>query len=85
MIVSNVNMETQYRLRHSVVGFIESARQVVTIPAGAIVTIKSNVLPPTGLCMVVWDGKLVEAYRMDIEQNGAVISENESVGLKHPI
>jgi hypothetical protein len=30
--------------------------------------------------MVVWDGKLVEAYRMDIEQNGAVVSENESVG-----
>jgi hypothetical protein len=68
-----------------VVGFIESTKQIVTIPAGAIVTIRSNMLPPTGLCMVVWDGKLIEAYRIDIEQNGAVVSENESVGSKRPI
>ena len=78
-------MDTRYRLRDSVIGFIESAKQVVTIPAGAIVSIKSNVLPPTGLCMVVWDGKLVEAYRMDIEQNAAVVSHSISIGSKHPI
>jgi hypothetical protein len=64
---------------------MESTKQIVTIPAGAIVTIRSNMLPPTGLCMVVWDGKLIEAYRMDIEQNGTIVSDNESVGLKHPI
>jgi hypothetical protein len=63
-----------------VIGFIESAKQIVAIPAGAIVTIKSNVLPPTGLCTVVWDGKVIEAYRRDIERNGEVVSHSDSVG-----
>jgi hypothetical protein len=68
-----------------VIGFIESAKRVVTIPAGAIVTARTAATPAPGLCTVVWDGKVIEAYRMDVERNGVVVSENKSVGSKHPI
>jgi hypothetical protein len=54
-------MITRYRLRDPVIGFIESAKQIVTIPAGAIVTARTAATPAPGLCTVVWDGKIIEA------------------------
>jgi hypothetical protein len=56
-----------------VIGFIESEKQIVTIPSGAIVTTHTAANPSPGLCTVVWDGKVIEAYRMDVERNGEVI------------
>jgi hypothetical protein len=73
-------METLYRLRHPVTGFIQSTKQIVTIPAGAIVTARATLTPSPALCSIVWEGEMIEAYRMDIEDNGDVVSENESVG-----
>jgi hypothetical protein len=72
-------MVTRYRLHDPVIGFIQSAKQVVTIPAGAIVTIAFRATPSPALCTVAWDGKLIEAYRMDVEQHGTVVSET-SIG-----
>jgi hypothetical protein len=73
-------MVTRYRLRQAVIGFIESTKEIVTIPAGAIVTIQTAGTPSPGLCTVVWDGRVIEAYRMDIEQNGTKVSRSDSVG-----
>ena len=72
-------MVTRYRLRHPVIGFIESAKRIVTIPAAAIVTARTAATPAPGLCTVVWDGKVVQAYRMDIEQNGILVRTGTSL------
>jgi len=68
-------MVTLYRLRLPVIGLIESAKQIVTVPAGADVTTHTAATPSPGLCTVVWDGRVIEAYRMDVERNGELISE----------
>ena len=78
-------MVTRYRLRRPVIGFIESAKQIVTIPAGATVTARTAATPVPGLCTVVWDEKVIEAYRMDVERNGIIVSESGGVGSKHLI
>ena len=68
-------MVTRYRLRHPVIGFSESVKQTVTIPAGAVVAIASRAAPSPGLSTIAWDGKLVEAYWMDLERHGTVLTE----------
>src|SRR5215469_8182746 len=78
------SMVTRYRLRQPVIGFIESAKQIVTIPAGAIVTPRTDANPSPGLCTVVWDGKVLEVYRRDIERNGEVVSHSNRVGVISP-
>ena len=77
-------MVTRYRLRQAVIGFIESAKQIVTIPAGAIVTARTAATPAPGLCTIVWDEKVIEAYRMDLDQHGIVLGDI-AVGSKHSI
>jgi hypothetical protein len=62
-----------------VIGFIESAKLIVTIPAGTVVTARTAVTPSPGLCTVVWDEKVIEAYRMDLDQHGIVV-EDAAVG-----
>jgi len=69
-----VSTATQYRLRHAVIGYIESENQVVTIPQGAVVSMASRG-PTVGLCLVAWQGKLIETFREDVERNGAVLKQ----------
>jgi hypothetical protein len=68
-----VSTATRYRLRRPVVGFIESENHIVTIPAGAIVSMASR--PSVGLCLVAWQGRLIETFREDVERNGAVLKQ----------
>ena len=76
-------MVTRYLLQRPVIGSIESAKQIVTIPAGATVTARNAATPVPGLCTVVWDEKVIEAYRMDLDQHGIVLTDT-AVGSKHP-
>jgi len=69
-----VSTATQYRLRHPVIGYIESENQVVAIPAGAIVSMASRGLS-VGLCLVAWQGKLIETFREDVKLHGAVLKQ----------
>jgi hypothetical protein len=69
-----VRMVTRYRLFHPVVGFIESENQVVTMPVGAIVNMASRG-PSVGLCLIAWQGKLIESFREDVERHGAVLKQ----------
>jgi len=73
-------MVAKYRLHRDTYGFIESAKQVVTIPTGAVVTLIVREATPFGLCTVAWEGKLIEAFREDLQRNGTMISENGIVG-----
>ena len=70
-------MVTRYLLQRPVIGSIESAKQIVTTPVGAILTARTAAIPSTGLCGVVWD------YRMDLDQHGIVLTDT-AVGSKHP-
>jgi hypothetical protein len=72
-------MVAKYRLHRDTYGFIESAKQVVTIPTGAIVTLTVREDTPVRLCTVAWDGKVLEAFREDVQRNGTMISQT-SVG-----
>ena len=69
-----VRMVTRYRLFHPVVGFIESENQVVTMPVGAIVNMASRG-PSVGLCLIAWQGKLIETFREDVERHGSVLKQ----------
>ena len=69
-------MATEYLLRHPVIGFIESAQKIVTIPAGALVIARIRIPPSPGLCSVDWDGRAIEVFQMDLEKHGSVVDEN---------
>ncbi len=60
-------------------GFIESTKRVVTIPAGAIVTLADRKLIQMGLCAVAWEDQLIQASREDMQRNGTMISQT-SIG-----
>jgi hypothetical protein len=64
-----------YRLHRDTYGFIESTKRVVTIPAESVVTLTVREDTPVGLCTVVWDGKVIEAFREDVQRNGSMIFE----------
>jgi len=64
----------QYRLIRPVVGFAQSTKTAVTIPAGAVLSLARIANPEPGICTVEWDGSFIEAFRTDVEQNGAKMS-----------
>jgi len=68
-----VDLDIRYRLRHPATGFIQSNKQIMTIPAGAIVTAKAPLTLSPALCSTVSEDEVIEAYRMDIEDNGEVL------------
>ena len=58
-----------YHLIRPIFGFWSDSGQVITIPARAVirpVIIKDGL----GLCTALWEGRLVMAYREDIDRNG---------------
>ena len=63
---------TQYRLHHPIVGFIQSTKQTVTIPAGAIVIARIHDTDSPGICIADWNGQMVQVFRMDLERHGSV-------------
>ena len=68
-----------YRLHRDTYGFIESTKRVVTIPAGAIVTLADRKHIQMGLCAVAWEDQVIQASRADVQRNGTMISQT-SVG-----
>ena len=71
-------MVTRYRLRLPLIGFIESAKQIVTIPSGATVVARIEIPASRGLCRVHSDGRVIEVFQMDLERRGSVVDENST-------
>ena len=71
----------KYRLHRDTYGFITSDKQVVTMPVGAIITLTVREDTPVGLCTVVWEGRVLEAFREDVLRNGTMIFQTSAVGL----
>ena len=62
-------MPSRYHLIRPIFGFLSEDRQVITIPAGAILQpiIAKNGL---GLCTSLWEERLVMVFGDDIQRNG---------------
>jgi len=71
-----LDMTDKYRLLRPVHGFIESIGRIVTIPPGEIVTLAVPRHNSFGLCSVVWNDQLVEAFVEDLQKNAAPTSQS---------
>jgi len=69
-------MPDRYRVLRPVHGFIESIGKVVTIPPGEIVTLAVPRHDSVGLCAVMWNDQLVEAFAEDLQKNAAPTSQS---------
>ena len=67
---TSAHMTVMYRLLRPVVAMDDDGK-VLTIPIGEAVTvaISNNVV---GLCTVSWNGKLLKAFREDIQGMGSL-------------
>ena len=65
-------MESKCRLLHPIIGFCQSLKRLVTIPAGTTITLSATP-PEIGVCRVTWDGRVILALRKDVEENSVVI------------
>jgi hypothetical protein len=59
----------RYVLIRPVVGFREDTKQVLTIPAGTVITLPER-QTPVGIASFLWDGHTVMVFREDVEDNG---------------
>jgi len=65
-------VESKYRLLYPIIGFCQSLKRVVTIPAGTTITLSASP-PEIGLCPVSRDGRVILATRKDVEENSVVL------------
>ncbi len=65
-------VELKYRLLHPVIGFSQSLKRVVTIPAGTTVNLFTTT-PEIGVCRVSSDGREIVAMLKDIEENSVAL------------
>jgi len=65
-------VESKYRLLYPLIGFCQSLKRLVTIPAGTTVTLFTTP-PEIGVCRVTWDGRVILALRKDVEENSVVL------------
>lgn len=68
-------MVGKYRLHDPVIGFVTATKQVVTIPAGSILSLTIPAYNSPGICTVVCNGTPIKAFRRDVERNGSMISQ----------
>ena len=64
-------VESKYRLLHPIIGFCQSLKRLVTIPAGTTITLSATP-PEIGVCPFTWDGRRILALRKDVEKNSVV-------------
>jgi len=57
---------------------IESKRRAVTIAAGEIIKVASGPKDGDGMVDVLWDGKLVEMFAVDLEARGTEITDRSA-------
>ena len=62
-------MAGKYRVVHLTTGLDESDREIIAIPAGAIIHILGQRSDSYERLRLVWRGKLIDAHRTEIEQN----------------
>lgn len=68
-------MVAKYLLHRDTFGFIETTMEIVTIPAGAAITVEIRGDTPVGLCNVEWQDRTIQALLEDVQRNGSVICE----------
>ena len=75
LIAISDDVAPTYHLIRPIFGFLSECGTTVTIPATAVlqVVISKNGL---GLCTALWEGRLVMAFRKDIEENSMSLEES---------
>ena len=61
----------------AVEGVSEKPR-VVTVPAGAIITIMGGPVDGNGLVRVLWEGKNLEMFEVDVKVRGTEITDQDA-------
>jgi hypothetical protein len=56
---------------------VEGRRKAVAIPAGAVIKVISGPTPGDRMVDVLWDGKTVEMFAVDVDVRGTEIMEHE--------
>ncbi len=71
----------RFRLKTSTLSIegMNGTRTAVTLPAGAIVKVVSGPTPGDRLVDVLWEGKMVEMFAIDLHMRGIEVRE-ESAG-----
>ena len=58
----------------------DGKRRAVTVPTGSVITVVSGAANGKGLINVIWDGRPVKMFAVDVDVRGTEIIENtESV------
>jgi hypothetical protein len=72
-----------YRLTKLVVGFVSGTKQVVTIPAGALID-RDHFLAAVGITSVVWQGKRIAVMILDLDDRPDLSDDSGQPGEKTP-
>ena len=56
---------------------VEGKRRAIAIPLGAIIKVVSGPTPGDRMIDVLWDGKTVEMFAVDVDVRGTEIVEND--------
>jgi hypothetical protein len=70
----------RYKLEREIlaVDIVDSKRRAVTIPAGTIFKVVSGPVNGDGLVNILWNGRVVEMFLVDVEARGTEIKDDRA-------